>query len=161
MTLLHTTLPAADAGVSWRWHAWCALDIDTLHALLKLRQDIFIVEQHCPYPDIDGLDPQCLHLCGFDDHGALVAALRLLPPGLKSLHAALGRVVVAPHLRGTGLGRALMQQGLHACAEQFPQSAVLVSAQDHLRAFYASLGFTPVSAVYLEDGIAHVDMIRR
>lgn len=152
---------ATPSAVAWRWLAWPAFDADTLHALLKLRQDIFIVEQHCPYADIDGLDPHCLHLCGFDAQGTLIAALRLLPPGLKSPQTALGRVVIAQHRRGEGLGRVLMQEGLRACAERFPLSDVFVSAQDHLRAFYASLGFAPVSAVYLEDGIAHVDMILR
>lgn len=147
-------------AVRWRWHAWADLNADTLHALLQLRQNIFIVEQKCPYADIDGLDPHCLHLCGHDAQGVLIAALRLLPPGLKTAQAALGRVAIAAHRRGEGLGRTLMEEGLRVCAEHFPQSAVFVSAQEHLRLFYASLGFAAVSAVYDEDGIAHVDMIR-
>ncbi len=147
-------------NISWRWYAWAEFDPDTLYAALKLRSDIFVVEQNCAYPDMDGLDPHCRHLIGRADRGNVVAVLRLLPPGLKNAHAALGRVVVAQSARGTGLGRQAMLEGLRACAERHPESAVFLSGQRHLEAFYASLGFETVSPPYLEDGIEHVDMLR-
>ncbi len=146
--------------IQWRWYRWPELDADTLYRFLKLRSDIFVVEQQCPYSDMDGLDPQCLHLCGYDREDRLIGYLRLLPPGLKQSDPALGRLVVNPHDRGTGVGRRVMQEGLRACAEHYPGAAVFLSGQQHLQGFYASLGFQPVSAVYLEDGIPHVDMRR-
>lgn len=145
---------------TWRWYAWNELDPDTLYAFLKLRSDIFVVEQNCPYSDMDGLDPQCLHLCGSDADGELLAYLRLLPPGLKCVHPAIGRLVVARAARGTGLGRRAMAEALNVCAQRNPGAAVFLSGQLHLQAFYQSLGFRPISEPYLEDGIPHVDMLR-
>lgn len=145
---------------AWRWYAWNELDPDTLYAFLKLRSDIFVVEQNCPYPDMDGLDPQCLHLCGRGTDGELLAYLRLLPPGLKCVHPAIGRLVVAQSARGTGLGRHAMTEALRNCAERHPGTAAFLSGQLHLQAFYQSLGFRPISEPYVEDGIPHVDMLR-
>lgn len=144
----------------WTWHAWAALKPDTLYGFLRLRSDIFVVEQNCVFPDMDGVDPQCEHLCGCDAGGRLLAYLRLVPPGVKAPQAALGRLVVARELRGRGLARAAVGQGLQRCAERFPGQAVFLSGQQHLEAFYASQGFETVSAPYLEDGIWHVNMLR-
>jgi ElaA protein len=144
----------------WRWHGWHGLDPDTLHAFLKLRAEVFVVEQHCAYPDIDGLDPQCEHLCGFDAQGQLVAYLRLLAPGLKSPEPAIGRVVVARSARQHGAGRALMREGMRRCQERWPDQPVFIAAQEYLQRFYESLGFIAVSRSYLEDGIPHVNMRR-
>lgn len=144
----------------WRWHDWSDLDPDTLYAFLKLRSDIFVVEQTCAYSDMDGLDPQCRHLCGFDDNEHVQAYLRLLPPGLKNEHPAIGRLVVAASARGSGLGRRIMEEGLRECARRHPGASVFLSGQQHLQRFYESLGFRVISAPYLEDGIPHVDMLR-
>ncbi|MEW6169411.1 MAG: GNAT family N-acetyltransferase [Pseudomonadota bacterium] len=146
--------------LAWRWYEWSALDADTLHAFLKLRVDVFVVEQACAYAEIDGLDPACRHLCGRDRDGRLLAYLRLLPPGLKRAEPAIGRLVVAAADRGAGLGRTAMHEGLRACTERHPGAAVFLSGQQHLQRFYESLGFRAISAPYLEDGIAHVDMLR-
>ncbi len=142
-----------------RWNTWAQFDPDLLYACLKLRSDIFVVEQQCPYSDMDGLDSQCEHLSARDTDGRISGYLRLLPPGLKSAEPALGRLVVAAPQRGTGLGRRLMLEGLQYCARRYPGQAVFLSGQQHLQAFYASLGFAPVSAPYLEDDIPHVDML--
>ncbi|MFC4251619.1 GNAT family N-acetyltransferase [Sinimarinibacterium flocculans] len=147
-------------GLRWQWIDWPGFDPDTLYALLKLRSDIFVVEQNCAYPDMDGLDPQCRHLVGRDGNGAVQAGLRLVPPGVKHAAPALGRLVVAPSLRGTGLGRALMRAGLEGCQRWYPGQRVFLSGQQHLEDFYRTLGFETVSAPYLEDGIPHVDMLR-
>ncbi len=146
--------------LSWHWHAWPALDSDTLYALLKLRSDIFVVEQNCVYSDMDGLDAQCRHLVGRDATNSVQAGLRLVPPGIKHAAPALGRLVVAMPFRGTGVGRALMIEGLHGCARHYPGHAVFLSGQRHLEHFYRSLGFDTISEPYLEDGIPHVDMLR-
>lgn len=143
--------------LKWRWHAWNELSPGTLHAFLKLRSDIFVVEQNCVFSDMDGRDPHCAHLCGFEGE-TLVAYLRLVPSGLKSETPALGRLVVMKSYRGRGLSRQAIELGLARCAEQFPHLPVRAQAQAHLAPFYQSLGFTAASAEYLEDGIPHIDM---
>ena len=143
----------------WRWYGWDELRPDVLYAFLRLRSAIFVVEQDCVFPEMDGRDPRCEHLCGW--HGdELVAYLRLVPPAVRTPEVSLGRVVVAQAARGTGLGRAVMLEGLARCAQRYPGQPVKVSAQQHLEAFYASLGFSRVGAPYDEDGILHVDMIK-
>lgn len=144
----------------WQWYEWSDFDPDTLHALLKLRADIFIVEQQCAYADMDGLDPQCHHLVGRDANGIVQAGLRLVPPGIKHNAPAIGRLVVAPAWRGAGCGRELMAQGIHACARHYPGQPIFLSGQQHLAGFYRSLGFETISEPYLDDGIPHVDMLR-
>lgn len=147
-------------SLRWTWHAWRDLTPDTLYALLRLRSAIFVVEQNCVFPDMDGRDPACEHLCGWGSDGELTAYLRLVPPGVRTPEVALGRVVVAAAARGRGLGRAAMLEGLRRCAERYPGEPVKVSAQAHLEPFYQSLGFRTVGAPYDEDGILHVDMVR-
>lgn len=143
----------------WSWHGWDEVTPDVLYAFLRLRSAIFVVEQDCVFPEMDGRDPQCEHLCGWNG-GELVAYLRLVPPGVRTPEVALGRVVVAQSARGTGLGRAVMHEGLARCAQRYPGQPVKVSAQQHLEKFYESLGFATVGAPYDEDGIMHVDMLK-
>lgn len=147
-------------ALTWSWHKFAELSPETLYAILELRSRIFVVEQNCVFPDMDGRDRDCEHLCGWNESGALLACLRLVPPGIKSGELSLGRVVVEQSARGLGLGRAVMLEGLRRCTELYPGKPVKVSAQQHLELFYNSLGFQAVTAPYLEDGIWHVDMIR-
>lgn len=144
--------------LKWSWYAWQQLPPDVLHAFLKLRSDIFVVEQNCVFSDMDGRDPACEHLCGFAGND-LVAYLRLVPPGLKSPEAALGRLVVDKDHRGHGHSRRAIELGLVRCAEKYAGVPVRIQAQAHLAVFYASMGFTQIGAEYLEDGIPHVDML--
>lgn len=142
----------------WQWYGWADLTPDVLYAVLRLRSAIFVVEQDCVFPEMDGRDPQCEHLCGWNGT-ELVAYLRLVPPAVRTKEVSLGRVVVARPARGTGLGRAVMREGLARCAQRYPGQPVKVSAQQHLERFYASLGFVTAGAPYDEDGIPHVDMV--
>jgi ElaA protein len=144
----------------WDWQSWQTLTPDALYALLRLRSAIFVVEQDCVFPDMDGRDPACEHLCGWNAAGDLVAYLRLVPPGVRTPEVSLGRVVVAQPARGLGLGREIMREGLKHCATRYPGKPVKVSAQQHLETFYGSLGFARVGEMYMEDGIPHVDMVR-
>lgn len=144
----------------WTWYPWERMTRDTVYAVMRLRSAIFVVEQNCVFPDMDGRDPACEHLCGRSDAGELLAYLRLLPPGVRTPEVSLGRVVVVAAARGRGLGRAAMAEGLRRCAQQYPGAPVKVSAQRHLEPFYTSLGFRAVGAPYDEDGILHVDMVR-
>ncbi|WP_159947759.1 GNAT family N-acetyltransferase [Rhizobium sp. 18065] len=130
-----------------------------LHDLLKMRVDVFVVEQKCPYPEIDGKDLAALHLrlMQGDD---LVAAARIFAPAEPTGPAKIGRVVVSPAHRGKRLGDAVMREAISLCEERYPACTLALSAQSHLKAFYASFGFEACSAEYLEDGIPHVDMFR-
>ena len=141
--------------MDWYERAFAELSRDELYAILAVRERVFVVEQACPYQEADGLDPQCRHLWA-TLRGAIVAYLRIVPAGVKYAEVAIGRVLVAPEMRGTGLGKELMRRALTA-AGAVP---VRLSAQAHLDRFYAELGFRAVGDVYDEDGIPHVEMLR-
>ncbi|QCR36617.1 GNAT family N-acetyltransferase [Nissabacter sp. SGAir0207] len=145
------------ADIDWQDLHHSELGAAPLYALLALRCEVFVVEQACPYLDVDGRDlaQGTRHLLGWQQ-GRLAAYARLLP----GEEVAIGRVVVAPFARGQQLGRTLMAQALAACARHWPQAAVVLSAQAHLQAFYRGFGFSPCSEVYDEDGIPHIDMRR-
>jgi ElaA protein len=149
--------------IEWQWSGFADLTVAQLYEMLALRQQVFVLEQTCLYPDIDGLDPGAHHLLGWrtvDGRRELAASLRCLAPGAKYEEMSLGRVVTSPAARGTGLGRELVAQGI-ACAERLhPGHAIRIGAQAHLERFYAGFGFVTVSEPYDEDGIMHVDMVR-
>ena len=149
---------ANPAPLTWRVFRWNEWTNDQLYEAMRLRSQIFVVEQNCVFPDMDGIDPCCEHLCGTDAAGQLMAYSRLLPPGLKAPEASIGRVVVHEAVRGRSVGRQLMRESLAACRARFPQTPILIGAQQHLERFYGSFGFVTISAPYLEDGISHVDM---
>ncbi len=133
-----------------------------LYAALAARQQAFAVEQNCAYLDADGLDLHAWHLLGWENgRGSpeLVAYLRVVDPGRKFAEPSIGRVLAIGALRGTGLGRALMVEGIARCAAAWPGQPIRIAAQQRLEAFYARLGFHPVSAPYDEDGIVHLDML--
>ena len=128
-----------------------------LYALLKLRVDVFVVEQACAYPELDGKDDSALHLRLMID-GETAAYARLWRP--EGAPPRIGRVLVSPAHRGKRLGDALMREAIRACEAHFPGEPIALSAQSHLERFYASLGFSPTSDEYVEDGIPHIDMQR-
>jgi ElaA protein len=130
-----------------------------LYDLLKMRVDVFVVEQNCPYPELDGKDADALHLC-LRHNGELTASCRLFAPALPAAPTRIGRVVVSPTHRGKRLGEAVMREAIAICDRLFPNEPIALSAQSHLVRFYCSFGFATTSQEYLEDGIPHVDMIR-
>ncbi|HEX4872822.1 MAG TPA: GNAT family N-acetyltransferase [Nevskiaceae bacterium] len=146
------------SSAEFRWYRWAELDPDTLYDLLKLRSDIFVVEQNCVFSDMDGLDRHCEHLVARLD-GRVVLALRLLPPGLKFAEASLGRLVTDPAARRLGLARQALTLGLVRLRERFPGQPVRIGGQRYMEAFYASMGFVTTGEPYLEDGIPHVEML--
>ena len=145
---------------SWRCVPFAELTLDELYAALALRQRVFVVEQDCPYLDADGLDAPAWHLLGHDADGTLVAYARLLPGGTRYAVPSVGRVVTAPEVRRTGLGRALMREALDEAARLWGAGEVRLAAQRYLERFYGELGFRPTGDPYLEDGIPHIDMVR-
>lgn len=143
-------------NLRWKDRAFDELTPAQLYAILALRQRVFVVEQKCAYLDADGHDAEARHLWAEDDAGVVHAYLRILPAGAKFAEVAIGRVVTSPESRGTGLGRVLMNRGI----ELVGPSPIKLGAQAHLEAFYTSLGFVTCSAIYDEDGIPHIDMLR-
>lgn len=144
--------------MKWEIKAFDQLSLQELYSALTLRTDVFVVEQNCPYPELDGKDPVCLHLLGTDE-GELVAYLRILPAGQSYDEVSIGRVLVKASHRGQGLGRPMMEEAIQHITEVWGENAIKIGAQAYLQDFYTSLGFQPVSEVYLEDGIPHLDML--
>ena len=162
-----TGKPSESDSIRWAWNRFGEFELAHWYAVTRLREQVFVVEQNCPYQDADGLDPRAWHLCGWLGND-LAAYLRLLPseladhPDIPALDGrevvAIGRVVVAPASRGVQLGRVLMQRGIAGAQERYPGRVIQVSAQAHLRDFYESLDFVPATAEYLEDDIPHLGM---
>lgn len=142
----------------WELKKFDELTNKELHNVFKLRVDIFVVEQACPYPEIDGKDPLSLHLM-YKENDEIVAYARLLPPGVSFDEASIGRVVVAHAYRGTGLGYELMQEAVRRSIAIY-NLPIKIGAQAHLEKYYGAIGFVKVSEVYLEDDIPHIDMLR-
>jgi ElaA protein len=137
------------------------LSASELYALMRLRQEVFVVEQNCAYLDADGHDAPCIHVwCTADEDPRLLAALRVVPPGEKYAEASIGRVVSASFARRTGAGRAVVERGLVELERAFGVVPVRISAQQYLERFYRGFGFETVSAPYDEDGIPHIEMLR-
>ena len=128
-----------------------------LHDILRVRCDVFVVEQDCAYPDIDGNDPKATHLYVEQD-GRVAACCRVLPKGVTFPTFAIGRLVTHPDFRGRGLARKLMKRAMAYILDEKGEQEVMISAQKYLARFYAGLGFSVVSDEYIEDGISHLDM---
>ena len=140
------------------WYNWHQdeLTVKCLYDILALRNAVFIVEQNCPYQDIDGQDllGENRHVAGYLE-GELIAYARILT-GEDNL--AIGRVIVSPRARGLNLGNHLMEHAVAACAAQWPGWKIHLSAQAHLQKFYGRFGFHAVTEIYDEDGIPHIGM---
>jgi ElaA protein len=143
----------------WELREFGALSRDELYRLLALRQAVFIVEQKCPYQDADGLDARAAHLFAADGD-EVVACARLFAPGERRAEAVIGRVVTAPSVRRSGLGRELMRRAVAAVEERHGRVAIWIGAQKYLERFYASFGFVRAGDDYDEDGIPHLPMRR-
>ncbi len=146
----------------WKAKTFQQLSIDQLFEILKLRVDVFVVEQQCAYPELDEHDrhPETRHLSGRNDVGELLAYARLLPPGLRYQEVNLGRIVVRADFRKQGVGHQLLQNALEEISGCWPKTSVKISAQEYLQKLYEQYGFARISDVYLEDGIPHVEMVR-
>ena len=128
-----------------------------LYAILKLRVDVFVVEQQCPYRELDGLDQRAEHIW-LEDDGGIQAYLRVLRPGVEADCFAIGRVVTAR--RGSGLGRLILAEGIAYIENEFDASRIYLEAQTYAKGFYEKMGFRQVSDEFVIDGIPHIKMIR-
>jgi len=146
--------------IKWTLKKFSELTTDEFHDILQLRINTFVVEQNCPFPELDGKDRIAHHFFGETDTGKIVAYTRIFGPGDYYEQPSIGRVVVDPTYRKAGLGYELMTGSIHKIEELFGKREIKIGAQKYLIAFYESLGFKRVGEEYLEDGIPHVYMIR-
>ena len=144
-------------AIRWHFAPFAQLTPQHVHDLYRLRAAVFIVEQDCVFQDVDGADPKCWHLLGYDG-GELLAYCRLVPAGVKFPEPSIGRVITALPVRRTGMGRVLMAEAMKRARELFPGQALRIGAQAHLERFYNGFGFTKSSEPYDEDGILHIEM---
>ncbi|GAB2883310.1 GNAT family N-acetyltransferase [Microbulbifer echini] len=149
--------------MQWQWCSFHQLSIDQLYEILRMRQEVFTVEQDCPYQDADGKDQSAWHLICWDKDNEpprLMAYLRVVFPGKKYPEPSIGRVLTTEPSRGTGLGKELIRRAVEQTQATYPGMSIRISAQEHLDRFYGAFGFERVSAPYDEDGIPHIEMLR-
>ncbi|MCW8348775.1 GNAT family N-acetyltransferase [Vibrio sp. ZSDZ65] len=145
--------------LTWKTKTFNELSTLELYQLLKLRVDVFVVEQTCPYPELDDKDHQegVHQLLGYDED-ELVACARLLPQGASYHNVSIGRVATKESHRGNGLGHILIDHAIQECHRLWPDENIMIGAQYHLQAYYGKHGFFACSEQYLEDDIPHIDM---
>lgn len=148
-------------AIRWRCCRFDQLDVQELERIYRARQQVFNIEQDCVYLDVDGVDPQCVHLAAWSDaHAEPLAYARIVAPGVKYAEPSIGRVITTMPARGTGLGRELVGRAVAQAVALYPGQGIRISAQAHLSRFYAGFGFERVGEEYMEDGIPHVEMLR-
>ena len=145
-------------NIQWRCQQFNELLQHELYSILRLRSEVFVVEQNCVFLDMDNKDQQCWHVSGWQND-QLIAYTRLVPPNLVYEEPSIGRVVTSSSARGTGAGRKLMEISIEKIFSIFGKRSIKIGAQLYLKKFYESLGFRQSSNVYLEDGIEHIEMI--
>jgi len=135
------------------------LSLEEFHDIIALRIQIFIIEQNCPYQEVDGKDKLAHHLFFKNEMDEIIAVTRILPQGISYAEVAIGRVVVHDDYRGTGLGNQLMADSMNFVRDKYGEVPVRLSAQKHLENYYGNHGFKSTGKEYLEDGIPHVEML--
>jgi len=144
-------------ALEWKIKPFEALTVHELYDILKLRSEIFVVEQNCVYLDLDGKDKVALHLFAEFD-GEIVAHARLFKAGISFDNASIGRVTVAANYRDRKWGHDLMREAIAGILSHFGESKITIGAQLYLKKFYESHGFVQTSEMYLEDDIPHIEM---
>ncbi|WP_296493584.1 GNAT family N-acetyltransferase [Rhodoferax sp.] len=142
----------------WRLMSFDDLRVGELYEVLRLRSEVFVVEQQCIFQDLDGHDLEAMHLLGVQGE-ELKAYARCFGPGVMFPEASIGRVLIRQCARGTGLGHTLMEQAVAAVNQVWGPQAIRIGAQAHLQEFYARYGFKDVGKPYVEDGIPHLEML--
>lgn len=144
--------------MTWICKPFHELSPSELYDILQLRSEVFVVEQQCIFPDMDNKDQHCLHFYCLQD-GQTAAYARLVPAGISFPEPSIGRVVSSPKVRGTGLGRELMQRSIQEVYHYWGNTPIRIGAQLYLENFYTLLGFVRCGDIYLEDNIQHIQML--
>ncbi len=130
-----------------------------MYEMLRLRSEVFVVEQNCVFLDMDNRDQDCYHLLLYKDN-VLEACARLVPPGVSYTQMSIGRIITSPAMRGTGLGKQLVSIAIQECYNLFGEGPIKIGAQLYAKGFYEWFGFVQTGDVYDEDGIDHIHMIK-
>jgi ElaA protein len=146
-------------GIQWKIKAFENLSVNELYDILRLRSEIFVVEQNCVYLDPDGKDKLAVHLFG-EFEGKIVAYSRLFKPGISFDNSSIGRVTVDINFRDRKWGHDLMRESIAGIKSHFGESKITIGAQLYLKKFYESHGFVQTSEMYMEDDIPHIEMIK-
>lgn len=146
--------------LKWVLKKFADLNSFELYNILRLRSEVFVVEQNCVYLDADNLDQDAYHLSAYNND-LLVAYTRIIPPGKICKEASIGRVLTSPSERKCGIGKILMKKSIEAVEELYGKVPIKIGAQLYLKRFYESFSFEQVSEIYLEDGIEHIYMLRK
>lgn len=144
----------------WKIKSFHQLNVFELYGILRLRQEVFAIEQNCVYLDVDGKDQFCDHIFGVDDAGMVLAYCRILQPGTSYTEVSIGRVASHPNHRKNGYGKMVMDKAVNFIEDKYGQVAIRIEAQCYLEKFYLGYGFEPQNEVYLLDGIEHIEMVR-
>jgi ElaA protein len=147
--------------INWEITRFEDLTPERLYRIMQLRAEVFIVEQNCPYLDPDGKDHRCFHVMGFNSQKEMIAYCRILPEDVSYSEASIGRVLTSEKGRGTGTGKQLMKRALDEIELLFGEVPVRIGAQLYLKKFYENFGFEVISDEYMEDGIPHIEMLRK
>ena len=146
-------------NIIWKAKKFKDLSVDEYFEVVYLRIEIFVVEQDCPYQEIDEKDRQSIHLFGRTGEGEIIAVCRILPVGVSYDEVSIGRVALKKEYRGTGIADSIMTEALMVIQTEYGTQPIRISAQVHLKNFYMKHGFKAVGEMYLEDGIPHVEML--
>jgi ElaA protein len=144
--------------MQWICRKFDELNPTELYALLRLRSEVFVVEQNCVFLDMDNKDQPCHHIMGWQDN-ELLACARIMAPGISFVESSIGRIVTSLAARRKGLGKELVQRSIELLYTLHGKTVIRIGAQYYLRGFYESFGFHETGAVYLEDGIEHIEML--
>lgn len=147
-------------NAEWKIKTFSELTTPELYEIIKARINVFVVEQDCPYPDLDDNDQKAIHLWA-EKEGEVLAYCRIFDKGVKYPETSIGRVVTTENGRGTGLGKQLIKYALEIIENRLGTSEVRISAQDYLLKFYSDFGFHDTGKKYLEDNIPHTEMFRK
>ena len=146
--------------VTWQTKPFKNLTVDEYFEILYLRTEIFVVEQNCPYQEVDEKDRQSFHLFGRAQHGEVIAVTRILPQGVSYNEVSIGRVGLKKDYRGKGIADTLMIESFNFIKNQFGTVPIRISAQEYLLNYYNKHGFNQVGDMYLEDDIPHLEMLK-
>jgi ElaA protein len=144
--------------LNWTCKKFADLTAEELYAILRLRSEVFVVEQNCVFLDMDDKDQYCEHLMGWQE-GKLVGYARIVPAGISYSETSIGRIVSSPSSRGQGVGRELLTESISTLYRLHGKRVIRIGAQYYLKKFYESFGFEQAGDIYLEDGIEHIEML--
>jgi ElaA protein len=144
--------------ITWTFKPFSQLTTEELYALLRLRSEVFVVEQNCVFLDMDDKDRYCVHIMGWKDD-LLAAYSRVVPAGISYVESSIGRIVTSPAARRDGFGKELLITSIDHLYTLHGKVPIRIGAQYYLKKFYESFGFIQKGEIYLEDGIEHIEML--